>query len=187
MRTAVAPGFRRLFARRGGRAAAVLVGLVLVGQAGIASFATASTRTAPILPSIAVAPGQLDAPTDAAAPGRAVDLAAFDATSVATDPAAIAADLPGVPDPADATGDPAGLQPSIQYEEAEQHANDHIAFTPGGRVTIGFQPRASDHWTVGGVGPTTLPAGRLDGAAIRSQGGPSTTRAGSAASEGSAR
>src|SRR6185503_7446158 len=61
----------------------------------------------------------------------------------------------------------AGLQPSIQYEEAEAHRLDRIDFAPGGRVTVGFTPRSSDRWTVGGGAPTGLPAGRLDGKSMR--------------------
>jgi spore germination protein YaaH/flagellar hook assembly protein FlgD len=71
--------------------------------------------------------------------------------------------------PPDVASDPAGLQPSIQYEEAEAHRLDRIEFTPGGRVTVGFTPRDGDRWTVGGTAPTGLPAGRLDGRAMRSQ------------------
>jgi hypothetical protein len=71
---------------------------------------------------------------------------------------------------AEAADPNAGLQPSIQYEEAEKHAADRIDFTPGGRVAVGFQPRAGDPWTVGGARPAALPAGRLDGKAMRSQG-----------------
>ena len=61
----------------------------------------------------------------------------------------------------------AGLQPSIQYEEAEAHRLDRIDFAPGGRVTVGFTPRSGDKWTVGGRPPAGLPAGRLDGKAMR--------------------
>ncbi len=60
-----------------------------------------------------------------------------------------------------------GLQPTVQYEEAMAHANDRIAFTPGDRVTVGFQPRADDTWLVGGRAPRALPAGRLSGASMR--------------------
>lgn len=60
-----------------------------------------------------------------------------------------------------------GLQPTVQYEEAMAHANDRIAFTPGARVTVGFQPRADDTWPVGGAAPRALPAGRLSGASMR--------------------
>ena len=69
-------------------------------------------------------------------------------------------------EPADA----AGLQPSIQYEEAEAHRHDRIDFEPGGRITVGFTPNPHDRWLVGGVAPTSLPAGRLDGRLIREQG-----------------
>ena len=68
----------------------------------------------------------------------------------------------------------AGLQPSVQYEEAVAHEHDRIAFAPGGRVTVGFSPRPGDPWTVGGGAPKSLPAGRLDGKAIRAQGPRST-------------
>ncbi len=61
----------------------------------------------------------------------------------------------------------AGLQPTIHYEEALAHAKDKIAFTPGGRVTVPFRPRATDHWKVGGRAPRTLPAGRVTGRAMR--------------------
>ncbi len=67
------------------------------------------------------------------------------------------------------TPDPAGAgQPSIQYEESLAHAADRLDLEPGGRVTVGFTPRRSDRWTVGGVRPLALPAGRLSGRAIRS-------------------
>lgn len=58
-------------------------------------------------------------------------------------------------------------RPSIQYEEAMAHAADTTVFRAGDRVTIPFKPRASDRWTVGGVRPIQLPAGRLTGDAIR--------------------
>ncbi len=61
----------------------------------------------------------------------------------------------------------AGLQPTIHYEEAEAHARDKIAFAPGGRVTVPFRPRATDHWKVGGHAPRALPAGRATGRAMR--------------------
>lgn len=63
--------------------------------------------------------------------------------------------------------DAAGLEPTIHWQEAEEHEDDRIAFAPGGRVTVGFKPRPSDRWTVGGVAPRALPAGRLDGARLR--------------------
>lgn len=60
--------------------------------------------------------------------------------------------------------------PSIQYEEAEAHRLDQIPFAPGGRVTVGFTPRAGDTATVGDQPAAPLPAGRLDGATMRREG-----------------
>jgi len=57
--------------------------------------------------------------------------------------------------------------PSVLYEESVAHAKDHIAFAPGGRVTIPFSPRAADRWAIDGVRPVELPAGRASGRAIR--------------------
>jgi len=54
-------------------------------------------------------------------------------------------------------------QPSIIYDEAMDHEHDHIAFVPGGRVTVGFKPRPDDQWPVGGHAPSALPAGRATG------------------------
>src|SRR5436190_13064992 len=65
-------------------------------------------------------------------------------------------------------GDPtATLQPTVQYEEAVTHAGDKTSFTPGGRVSVPFKPRAADRWPVGGVQPRELPAGRVSGKALR--------------------
>jgi spore germination protein YaaH/flagellar hook assembly protein FlgD len=63
----------------------------------------------------------------------------------------------------------AGLAPTIHWQEAEAHAHDRIDFRPGDRVTLGFTPRASDRWPVGGARPRALPAGRVDGRAMRAQ------------------
>ncbi|MGE5156360.1 MAG: glycosyl hydrolase family 18 protein, partial [Betaproteobacteria bacterium] len=52
---------------------------------------------------------------------------------------------------------------SIVYEQAMEHANDRITFTPGGRVSTPFVPRVTDTWPVGGKAPTRLPAGRASG------------------------
>jgi spore germination protein YaaH/flagellar hook assembly protein FlgD len=60
-----------------------------------------------------------------------------------------------------------GLSPTIHWQDAQKHAGDHITFTPGGRATVGFSPRSSDRWKVGGVEPRALPAGRLDGRQMR--------------------
>ena len=67
-----------------------------------------------------------------------------------------------------------GLSPTIQYQEAMAHANDRLTFTPGGRVTIPFRPRADDAWRVDGRAPRALPAGRLSGKAIRDGATPPT-------------
>jgi spore germination protein YaaH/flagellar hook assembly protein FlgD len=61
----------------------------------------------------------------------------------------------------------AGLQPTVQYEDAMAHEHDRIAFAPGGRVTVPFQPRESDRWTVDGSAPTALPSGRTSGTFMR--------------------
>jgi len=68
----------------------------------------------------------------------------------------------------------AELRPTIHYEEARAHADDEIAFAPGGRVTVGFTPRGGDHWKVGGVSPRALPAGRLDGRQLRERDNPTS-------------
>ena len=38
-----------------------------------------------------------------------------------------------------------GLAPTVQYQDAMAHANDRIAFSPGGRVTVPFRPAAGRH------------------------------------------
>ncbi len=63
----------------------------------------------------------------------------------------------------DGADEMAGLRPSIAYEEAMAHENDRIVFEPGGRVEIGFTPRAGDRWPVDGRAPRALPAGRATG------------------------
>ncbi len=65
-----------------------------------------------------------------------------------------------VVDPATETTE---LLPGIHYEDALAHADDRIDFTPGGRVTVGFRPRADDSWEVGGRAPRALPAGSASG------------------------
>jgi spore germination protein YaaH/flagellar hook assembly protein FlgD len=66
----------------------------------------------------------------------------------------------------------AGLQPTIHYEEAMEHAGDRTEFVAGDRVTVPFKPRGSDRWAVGGVRPQELPAGRATGRAIRAAASP---------------
>ena len=59
------------------------------------------------------------------------------------------------------------IRSTIQYDEAVAHADDRIAFAPGGRVEVAFTPRGSDRWAVNGVDPRKLPAGRATGKALR--------------------
>ena len=61
----------------------------------------------------------------------------------------------------------AELQPGIHYEDALAHADDHIEFAPGGRVTVGFRPRSDDTWDVAGKAPRALPAGSASGRQMR--------------------
>jgi spore germination protein YaaH/flagellar hook assembly protein FlgD len=63
----------------------------------------------------------------------------------------------------------AGLTPTIHWEDVQKHAKDRITFAPGERATVGFKPRQSDRWKVGGVEPRALPAGRLDGRQMRGE------------------
>jgi spore germination protein YaaH/flagellar hook assembly protein FlgD len=101
-------------------------------------------------------------------------LAAVLIGSAGTGPSAVASSRPGIVSASSAAtfsepGATAGLQPSIQFEEAESHRHDKIDFAPGGRVTVAFTPRHGDQWKVGGVEPAALPAGRLDGRKMRAQ------------------
>lgn len=74
-----------------------------------------------------------------------------------------AADAPGAAGSGEAPG---AQQPSEAYAEWLAHENDHIAFTPGDRVTVGFTPRSTDTWDVGGRAPVALPPGRATGRAM---------------------
>lgn len=171
----MANGFRRSLARRGGRTVAALLAITLAGHGGW-------NAPAPSAPSAGVAArsaSEIDVrPLARPASGRpalsSADPALVTADLASYDTAPGAADGAGGPVPADdaPSADAAGLLPSIQFEEAEKHANDKIDFTPGGRVTVGFTPRQGDTWKVGGRAPTALPGGRLDGKAMRRQGGP---------------
>ena len=57
-------------------------------------------------------------------------------------------------------GDP----PSQAYLDTLAAEGRRFAFTPGGRVTVAFSPRADDRWPIGGRAPRPLPAGRRSGA-----------------------
>lgn len=65
---------------------------------------------------------------------------------------------PGAP-----TEQPSPEGPSIIALEAAAHADDRIAFTPGGEVSVPFVPRPDDTWSVGGSAPRKLPAGAASG------------------------
>ncbi len=147
-------GFSRSAGRHGRRPGAALaslaIGVLIASQAGVSTVTAPESRT-------------LEAATDGAS--AAVVAAIADATPDAVTAAAEAAVLD------------AGLEPSIQYEETVAHDHDRIAFAPGARVGVGFTPRSSDRWTVGGGNPVALPGGRLDGRTMRTQGVPPATDA----------
>ena len=74
---------------------------------------------------------------------------------------------PSAPAASEAPPETTELRPGVHYEEALAHADDRIEFTPGGRVSVGFRPRADDAWMVGGRAPRALPAGTLSGREMR--------------------
>ena len=99
---------------------------------------------------------------------------------IAIAPAAAAEPPPASPqaDPpvaAEPVADPGSVRPGVHYEDALAHADDDIAFEPGGRVTVGFRPRAGDAWQVDGRAPRPLPAGTASGREL--VGLPAATRA----------
>ncbi|HEY5435545.1 MAG TPA: glycosyl hydrolase family 18 protein, partial [Candidatus Limnocylindrales bacterium] len=116
----------------------------------LASALLAATLVATALPGPPAVVAVLDAQPAPVAPADATPVTPVDATPVT---------------PADVAGatDTLGQHPSIAYEEAMAHANDKNAFQPGGRVEVGFAPRAGDRWPVDGHVPTALPAGRATG------------------------
>ena len=70
---------------------------------------------------------------------------------------------------ADGNEPPATTEPSIVALDAAAHADDRIAFTPGARVSVPFQPRAGDGWPVDGLPPRALPAGAASGRSMASE------------------
>ena len=79
-------------------------------------------------------------------------------------PVAVGVEAPGSRVPtAQADAAPPGQQPSIAYLEAEAHEDDVVEFKPGGRVEVGFTPRAGDRWPIDGHVPGALPPGRATG------------------------
>ena len=109
----------------------------------------------------------------AAGPASPTAVPARHANSSA-DPSATANPNPGAgPAPqADVAGtdDTVGQRPSIAYEQAMAHADDQLTFEPGGRVDVGFTPRAADRWPVDGRVPSALPAGRATGGQMAASG-----------------
>jgi spore germination protein YaaH len=59
-----------------------------------------------------------------------------------------------------------GDEPSQMYLDTVANERREYPFTPGGRVTVAFRPRADDRWSVGGRAPQALPAGRESGAEL---------------------
>ena len=86
-------------------------------------------------------------------------------------PTAALAAAPTTPVTSSVTPPPGALQPTVQYQDAIAHANDRIAFLPGSRVTVPYQPRRGDTSRVGGAAPRALPAGRLSGQSMRAAAG----------------
>jgi spore germination protein YaaH len=82
-------------------------------------------------------------------------------------PATPAARVAPAEQPPRSEAEAAGVRPGIHWEEVQAHANDKIDLAPGGRVTVPFRPRSDDRWTVGGVLPRVLPAGRVSGHDLR--------------------
>jgi len=102
--------------------------------------------------------------------GTMAPAVAFAAPAIPT-PTAFAPSAPGAAtSPGGATSPKAApasslpQEPTIQYEDAMAHANDPNRFVPSGRVTVPFQPRATDRVLVDGALPRSLPAGRESGA-----------------------
>jgi spore germination protein YaaH/flagellar hook assembly protein FlgD len=79
-------------------------------------------------------------------------------------PVAVAAEAPVAHVPiAHVDAAPPDQQPSIAYLEATAHEHDVVEFKPGGRVDLGFTPRAGDRWPIDGQAPEALPPGRATG------------------------
>ena len=120
----------------------------------IASLALAAVLAGGALPA-PVAAGDVAAPIPE---GRSAQLD----TTISVDPGPAVANpaAPGVTGD-DSTAVP-DLHPSIAYEQAMAHEHDRIDFKPGGRVTVGFTPRARDRWPVDGRAPAAAAGGQGD-------------------------
>jgi len=71
-----------------------------------------------------------------------------------------------------------GDEPSQMYLDTVANEARSFRFAPGGRVTVAFRPRTDDGWSVGGLAPQALPAGRESGAEMAEApagAGPSTS------------
>ncbi len=143
---------------------ALAAALVAVLSAGMlpAPTAVAAYDRSPSVDAVDVLPPVFEpAPPHTMAVGEGTGTAPGRADSVALgEPAAPSKDASRGPS---GSGAAPAERPSIIYQEAMAHEHDRIAFTPGGRVTVGFTPRADDRWPVGGQAPTSLPAGRATG------------------------
>jgi len=81
---------------------------------------------------------------------------------------------------------PSAIVPTIHYQDATAHARDRISFKPGGRVDLGFSPRAGDSWQVDGEMPRALPAGNATGTSMARSIQGSTWAAGAVAGKSTA-
>ena len=63
-------------------------------------------------------------------------------------------------------GDSFGDAPTIQYQQAMEHAGDNTAFVPGEAVTVPYRPRPGDTTRIDGKAPVALPAGLSSGQAM---------------------
>jgi spore germination protein YaaH/flagellar hook assembly protein FlgD len=144
------------------------------GEAGapILPVATADGAVAAIGGAVAAIGGAVAA-ADLTADGHAT-MAAGHANEVARDAARTTVDAagPAAPDLGPYRTDP-GQGPSEMYLDAQLHAGDPNGFVPGGRVDVGFEPRAGDGSTGGSLALPTLPAGRLSGAQMARDPAPS--------------
>ena len=63
-------------------------------------------------------------------------------------------------------GDNFGDAPTIQYQQAMEHAGDNTAFVPGNAVTVPYRPRPGDTAKIDRKAPVALPAGLASGRAM---------------------
>src|ERR1035437_1584073 len=63
-------------------------------------------------------------------------------------------------------GDGFGDPPTIQYQQAGEHAGDKTTFVPGDAVTVPYRPRHGDTAKIDGKAAVALPAGLASGRAM---------------------